>query len=382
MDNSSKILIAGAGLAGLTATIWLGRAGFKPVVVEKSPEIRADGYMLTLSKHCYDLLAELGVLDDILSWNIGVHSSSYHDRSGKAILELDYGELFEAKNVVQIMRDDLEHVFYKHAKQYADFRFGNGVSAIQHNNGKAIVTFDDETIEEYDLVIGADGVHSSVRRVAFPESSIIKHDLGLLVAAYRCDNSLDLKNKYEAYLEPHRHSIVYTTRDNRLACIFKWKNSGEPIPRTSDSRFNYLAKAFSGANSQVQDMLNARTDTDEIFMDTMTQIEMPAWHNNSVVLVGDSAHCLTTMSGQGASMSIAGASALAKSLINDMPNKAFREYESKIRPQINEIQPATRRNAKWYVPSNQLVFLLRDTALRFMPNQYWVNYFKRKYSEA
>lgn len=382
MDKQSRILISGAGLAGLTTTIWLGRAGFKPVVIEKSPDIRADGYMLTLSRHCYDLLADLGVLDDILAWNIGVHSSSYHDRNGKAILRLDYGRLFEAKNVVQIMRDDLEHVFYKHAQQYADFRFGNGVSAIEQTDEEVQVTFDDGSTEAFDLVIGADGLHSAVRQAAFSDEVITKHDLGLLVAAYRCENSLGMEHKYEAYLEPYRHSIAYTTRDNRLACIFKWTNSGKPIPRGNKERLDYLIDAFSGANQCVQRLFDARGEQDDIFMDTMTQIDMNSWHKGRVVLVGDAAHCLTTMSGQGASMSIAGASAFARALTETSLDNALRNYEQTIRPQINVLQPATRRNAKWYVPSNQFIFYLRDAALRFMPNEYWVNYFKRKYSEA
>lgn len=117
-------------------------------------------------------------------------------------------------------------------------------------------------------------------------------------------------------------------------------------------------------------------------MDALIQIEMKKWSKGRVVVVGDAAHSLTLLSGQGASIAFAGASTLAKA-IADMPaDEALKHYDDTIRPIVSELQPSVRKNAKWYVPGGLGFHLFRDCTMRLLPNELWVRYFKSKYSKA
>jgi len=382
MDQKTRILISGAGVAGLTAAIWLGKAGFRPLIVERAPKIRADGFILSLSHHSYHLLRGMGILDDLLAVNNQVRSSSYHDRSGRAILTLDYERLFEAGNIIQVMRDDLEQVLYKHAKDNTDFLFANSVTELQQVGDEVEVTFEDGQKRTFDLVIGADGVHSAIRKCTFGPEEVTRHYLGLHAAAYRCENVLGISHKYEAYLEPNRHTIVYTTRKNDLACIFIWKNSALTVPPPGPEQINYLSEIYRGADSRAVRLIKTLKPHDRIYMEALTQIEMPAWCKGRVAIVGDAAHSLTQLSGQGASMAIRGASTLARALIDRSADHAFANYEATIRPIISEIQPAVRKNKRWYVPGSLAYYLFRDATMRFLPNEIWVRYFQAKYSKG
>ena len=379
---SPRVLISGAGVAGLTAAICLGRNGVRPVLVEKAPEIRADGFIITLSHHCYELAREMGLLEDLQAMSNDVARSSYHDGSGRAILELDYDRLFEAGSVIQIMRDDLENVLYRHAREHADFMFSNSVSALEDDQDRVQVNFENGQTMAFDIVVGADGVHSAVRQCAFDDNEITQHPLGLHAAAFRATNTLGLTQKYEAYLEPKRHTIVYTTRTGDIACIFIWRSEAAELPSTPEERIAHLATVYHDADPHIRRILDGLTQDTRLYMDALVQIDMPRWHKRRVVLTGDAAHALTQLSGQGASISMAGAHVLAQNLIREPFEKAFSVYEQTVRPHIDLLQPKVRRNAKWYVPANRLQHISRDLAFRLIPNELWVRYFKSKYANA
>lgn len=382
MDRNARILISGAGVAGLTAAIWLGRAGFRPLIVEKAPRIRADGFILSLSKHSYHLLQEMGILDALIAVNNRVERSSYHDRAGHAILELDYDRLFEAGNITQVMRDDLERILHDQAKDQADYLFSNSVIALAQRGDEVHVTFEDGSERQFDLVIGADGLHSAVRQCAFTDDEVTRHYLGLHAAAFRCDNHLGLSHKYEAYLEPYRHTIIYTTRTNELASIFIWADTSLDVPPPGPERLRTLSATYEGAHPNVRRLIDACNADDPLYMDVLLQIEMASWHKGRVALIGDAAHSLTLLSGQGASIAIACASALARAL-GEMPvHEALAHYDAVMRPIVAKAQPATRRNVRWYVPGGLGFHLLRDASMRFLPNELWVRYFKSKYSKG
>lgn len=380
MDKNSKILISGAGVAGLTCAIWLARHGFNPVVIEKAPEIRADGYIVSLSHASYHYAKRLDLFEKIAAKNSGIRESSYHDRRGKAMLTLDFRDLFRGVDVVQIMRDDLEDILYAVAKEQVEIRLGTSIQSIEQLE-RAQVTFEDGRHEEYDVVIGADGIHSNTRSLVFPESDVERRFLGLFSSAYRLPNVIGLKARFENHMERNRYMCVYTTRSDDLACLFIWQSEKMEAP-PPELRHQELANFYQGAPELV-DKVIAEFPTDyPVYMDPLIQIDIKQWYKNNVVLLGDAAYCLTLLSGQGASTAFWGACCLAEAMVEHDKERAFAIYDQTLRPVVAEIQPATRMAAKWYIPRTRALYVARDSAMRYLPNAFFQRYFRQKYSRA
>lgn len=381
MDTNSKILISGAGVAGLTAAIWLGRNGFTPTIVEKSPTIRADGYIVSLSHASYHFAGQLGLLEKIRARNSGIRQSSYHDRHGKAMLTLDFKDLFVGVDVVQIMRDDLEEILYDEARDLADLRLATTITAIEQAGDFANVTFSDGSSDNFDVVIGADGLHSNTRSLVFTDAEVTRRYLGLFSSAYRLPNVIDMNARFENHMERSRYMCVYTTRRDDLACLFIWQSDRREAPPPA-ARHEELKASFASAPKLVQTVIDAFPQDTTVYMDPLIQIEMPQWSRGNVVLLGDAVHCLTLLSGQGASTAFWGACVLCEGLVRGGKAEAFAAYENALKPVVNEMQPATRLAAKWYIPQSRLRYAMRDNAMRYLPDLFFQRYFKNKYTKA
>ncbi len=381
MNKDSRILIHGAGVAGLACAIWLGRNGFRPVIIEKAPEIRAaGGFIICLSGASYRFADELGMMQDLKERDSDIYNASYQDSNGETLLSLDYRALFEGVDFIQITRDEIENVLYKYAKDLAEYRFSTSAKEIkQESPYKVQVEFIDGKQEEFDLVIGADGLHSTVRNLVFNKNEVMKHYLGLQVAAFKLDDNVGLKNKFEYHMDRNRYMVLYSCRDGKLGSIFLWKSSDREAPAI-ENRLEVLKENYRDAAPLFHKVIDNFPDNSPMYMDPLIQVEMKKWHKGRVVLLGDAAHCMTLLSGQGASSAFADASYLCKALIDGEPEQAFQHYEQQMRPDISVMQPATRKGAKWYIPETMLRHFVRDKSMKYLPDSYFMQHFKKKYS--
>ncbi|MEW5705067.1 MAG: FAD-dependent monooxygenase [Pseudomonadota bacterium] len=381
MEKESRILISGAGVAGLAAAILLGRKGFRPVVVERSPEVRAEGYLISLSHRAHQAAETLGLLPALEARRIGITASSYHDRTGRTLLALDYERLFRGLRIVQISRDDLEAVLYEAAKDLVEIRCGVSATRIAQKESRVQVAFSDGRAEEFDAVIGADGLHSAVRELGFPPATIRRHRLGLMAAAFPLPNFLGMERKFETHMERDRYLVLFTTRTRGLGAVFVWASDVEAAPGPED-RLAWLRKAYAGSSELAGEVLRLAPEGRPIYMDSLCQIEMDRWRAGRLAIVGDAAHCLTLFSGRGASAAFTGATRLAEALVELPAEEAFRRYEAETRPVLSAIQTATRHAAQWYVPRSRLRETLRNNAMRLLPNVVFQAYFRGKYSRG
>lgn len=378
--NSSmhKVLISGAGIAGLAAAIRLAKAGHDVTIVEKAKTSRAGGYLVALSHQSYIFADEMGLIPDLRPYDLSIRSSSYHNKKGRSLLDLDYSAMMQKLDIIQLMRGDLAHVLYNHAAALADIRFGETITAIDDQQ----VTLSSGTEEEFDIIIGADGAHSGLRDLVFDTNEIHYDYLDLHCAAFRLPNVLGIKNKFETHMERDRYMAAFNTLDGDIGAVFVWANDAKDLPSPKDRRA-YLLQSFAGTGDAINTVLPHCPPEGPPYMDVLRQIHMPQWYKGRNVLVGDAAHCLTLFSGRGAAAAFAGACRLCNAILaHDTPQAAFQAYEAQMRPVINDIMPATRSAVKWYVPISMKNHILRDGLMRFVPNGIFRKYFQMKYSNV
>lgn len=381
MTAPPRILISGAGVAGLTAAIWLGRHGIRPVIVERAPDVRADGYIISLSHRSYRYADALGLLPEIRRRGAGITASSYQRAGGRVLLALDYARLFEGVDVVQIMRDDLQDILYARARDLAEFRFGTSITRIDAVDARADVTLSDGRCESYDVVIGADGAHSIVRELCFSGDEIELRHLGLCCAAYRLPNFLGLKDKFETHMERDRYMVVFTNPQGGLAAAFVWASSLATAPPAAARRAT-LQAAYAGTGPVTSAVLEHCPQDTPFYMDPLVQVRMREWHRGPAVLVGDAAHCLTLISGQGATAAFTGACVLAEQLVEKPPAAAFAAYSADLGNTIRAVQDSTASASRWYVPRSLWRQAARDLGMALLPARYFERYFQAKYSRA
>lgn len=373
-----RILISGAGIAGLTAAIRLSKAGFNVVIAEKAKTSRAGGYLVALSHQSYIFAEEMGLISDLKPYDLSIRSSSYHDKTGRNLLDLNYSKMLEGLDIIQLMRGDLAHVLYQHVEKLADIRLGETVTEIHDRD----VIFASGKQEDFDIIIGADGVHSGIRNIIFDKKEVTHDYLDLHCAAFRLPNIINIQSKFETHMERERYMAIFNTLDDDIGAVFVWANKERELP-PQNKRKEHLINAFGGSANIIQTVLEHCPEDGPPYMDVLSQIDIPIWHKGRSVLVGDAAHCLTLFSGRGAAAAFAGACRLSNAILaNSTPEKAFKAYETEMRPIINDIMPATRGAVKWYVPMSFKNHMIRDGLMRFVPNIIFRNYFKIKYSNV
>jgi 2-polyprenyl-6-methoxyphenol hydroxylase-like FAD-dependent oxidoreductase len=381
MKPESRILVSGAGVAGLTTVIGLARHGLRPVVVEHAPDVRADGYIISLSHRSYRYAESLGLLPAINERLAGVTHSSYH-RGGIALLELDYTRLFDGVEVLQIMRDDLQDILWREARERADFRFGTSITAIDDRGAAARVTFSDGREEEFDAVIGADGAHSNVRQLCWRPDEVSERHLGLCCAAYRLPNIAGLRHKFETHMERDRYMVLFTTPQGGLAAVFGWASTLPAAPPPG-ARADVLRRAYADTGPLARRVLEHCPADGAFYMDPLVQVRLGDWYRGRAALIGDAAHCLTLISGQGATMAFTGACALVDQLVrHDDLATAYAAYEADLRDLVFDVQDRTRAASRWYVPRSWWRQSARDLGMWLFPVGFFERYFKTKYSRA
>jgi 2-polyprenyl-6-methoxyphenol hydroxylase-like FAD-dependent oxidoreductase len=266
------------------------------------------------------------------------------------------------------LRGDLEHVLYEQACDLADVRFGTTVASLASQDARVEATLSDGSSDAYDLVVGADGVHSHIRRLVFGDEPHFFRYLGYETAAFLMQPAglHVLRDAFQTLTAPGRQVAVYPVRDGRIATLFIHR-APSPSPSFAPAvARSTLHDAYGRLDWIVPTLLERADRANDLFFDTVGQIEMPRWRRGRVVLLGDAAWCLSLLAGQGASMAVAGATVLDDVLAtagSDV-DAAIDRYERRLRPTILAKQAAGRRMARWFVPNNRLQIAVRDLIAR------------------
>jgi 2-polyprenyl-6-methoxyphenol hydroxylase-like FAD-dependent oxidoreductase len=351
-----KILISGAGLAGMTLAYWLSQEHYEVTIIEVASTLREDGYGIDFFGSGYDVAERMGILESLSEQQINADHISFIDSDGSDLARLDLESMRDVMNgrYIPLMHWTLEKALYNALPESVNIRFGCALQSVTQTEKNIAVVFDDGKSETFDLLIGADGVHSRTRELVFGPESEYAHYLGYQVACYRLDDDFGIGRSWKNYTEPDRQSGAYCTdHENEVISQFIWKTPNpDHVPH--DQRLPVLRQAFKGMGWQTEQLL-AAAPTEGIFMDSLTQIRMPRWHEGRVALVGDACGCMTLISGQGASMAMGSAYVLAESLGKYSEHElAFQTYENQLRPEIEARQDKAESFARAFVPGSEL----------------------------
>lgn len=227
-------LIVGAGAAGLSAARWLDRAGWRTTVLERAPDLRRDGYMIGLSGPGFEVARRMGILPALRAHDRRIGENVYRNRAGRQIVRLRYAELLRGFEWITLSRTELVAELLAAARPVADIRFGVTVDAIEQDGERVTARLTDGTVEAADLLIGADGVHSAVRRLCFGADAAFERPLGFRVAAFEAEDRLGLGHDFLSYSEPGRIAEFYTLAPRRLATLYIWRSpDAAAVPRRS-----------------------------------------------------------------------------------------------------------------------------------------------------
>jgi 2-polyprenyl-6-methoxyphenol hydroxylase-like FAD-dependent oxidoreductase len=275
-------------------------------------------------------------------------------------------EVGDSDDDIEILREDLVGVLADAASDAATVRFDESIVALAHSDGNVDVEFASGRTARYDLVVGADGQHSAVRRLVFgPDEHYLRH-LGVYFALADLPGEVHTEGANSIYNVPGRMAGVFRYGGKAVA-VFEFRS--EPVdydPEVLDSQKRVLIDAFAGYSSwRITELLDAARADPAFYFSAASQVHMPSWHRGRVVLVGDAGYCAAFLSGRGTSLALTGARFLAEELDRgDGHTTAFARYEARQRPYVTFAQSRGASGRDRILPATWADIAARNDALK------------------
>lgn len=360
------VLISGAGVAGPTLAYGLARHGFRPTVVERAQEQRSSGNPVDVRGAAIRVAERMGVLPRLRDVATRVPDLAIVTASGRRIGPLAMGRPRGAE--VEVLRSDLAAILQDAARADAEFLFGDSITTLHQDTDGVNVTFDRAPPRRFDLVVGADGLHSAVRALTFGPETDCVHHLGLYVATAPFGQPAADPNTVLLHNMPGRLVAVHPARGNSgAAFIFR----SPPIPgldhRDTAQCIQVVVDAYRGGTWRTPDLLEQLRDATDVYFDAVSQVRLPAWSRGRVTLVGDAAASVSLF-GDGSTTAMIGAHTLAEALAatpDDHAN-AFRAYEQRHQTHARAQRRAFPIGAALLVPTSQAGIRVRNLAARLL----------------
>ncbi|MCX5613627.1 FAD-dependent monooxygenase [Streptomyces sp. NBC_00047] len=363
------VLISGASIAGPALAHWLGRHGFRPTVVELAPALRPGGQAVDFRGETHlSVLSRMGILEDLRRLQTGGSPMTFVDAEGEQLLHLP-AEF--AGGEIEVLRGDLSRVLHEASLPFTEYVFGDSITSLTETPTGVDVTFRSSPPRTFDLVIGADGLHSNVRRLAFgPEADHVTH-LGYYAATWSLPNDHRLGLRPGAgsvgHNAPGRLASVGTdhTDPTRARAFFVFASPELTYDRHDpEAQKALLRQAFTGLPWQVDQLLSSLTTADDLYFDSISRADVPAWSSGRIALVGDAA-CGATIGGMGTGTGIVAAYVLAGELSRSPEDHpaAFARYESLLRTYAQGCQKSGDRTGPFLAPATGLGLRLRNGLL-------------------
>ncbi|OBH09225.1 FAD-dependent monooxygenase [Mycobacterium sp. E1747] len=354
-----RILVSGASIAGPVLAYWLTRRGFDVTVVEPAPTLRkTGGHAVDLFRPALEISAEMGVLPRIEARATGTNRMIMHREGRARPFEIDLSKIYSATSGrhVEIMRDDLSEIYYAAGRDDVEYLFGDTITSIDPDGE---VTFEHAPVRRFDAVVGADGLHSNVRRLTFGDEANQTRFLGGYLAVVSAPKALACRGEMTCHVGVGRLAAIYTAEhldDARAVFLFRSNRELDFDHRDTLRQKELLRAAFANMHEQVSDWLGEVDRTPAFYFDSISQLRLDRWSRRRVTLVGDAGYCPGPAVGGSTSLAVLGAYVLAGELAQADGDllRAFSAYELQMREPVHQSRSFARGAAKGIIPGSRL----------------------------
>ncbi|MEU3625240.1 FAD-dependent monooxygenase [Amycolatopsis coloradensis] len=364
-----KILISGASVAGPALAFWLTRYGFRVTVVERAPSLRPGGQAVDLRGTAKEVARRMGLDERIRAACTDTKGETLVDRRNrtKATIRADD---FGGDGVIaeiEILRGDLTDVLYEATREQTEYVFGDRITALDELADGVDVTFASGARRTFDVVIGADGLHSGVRALAFGEESEYVRHLGAYLAFFRVPNRLGLRDWAVGFDDVGRSAGIRALRDGDEAmAYFGFASEHVDYDYRDVQAQKALVRGFAAGMAWEAPWLLERMDeAPDFYFDSCAQVIMESWSRGRIGLLGDAAFCPSPLSGQGTSLAFVGAYVLAGELAADL-GTGLKRYETVMREFVENTQAMGRANAETIFAKSRTALRMRYLTMRAM----------------
>ncbi|MBW0015949.1 MAG: FAD-binding protein [Mycobacterium sp.] len=353
--TAKSVLVSGASVAGITTAYWLAQHGYSVTVVERNPGLRMGGQAIDVRGPALSVLERMRL-----------RAAANHRRTrmwGASVVDRDGNELSQdtestptggpiASPDIELLRDDLVELLYEETQLDVEYLFDDSIAALDDDGTAVRVTFERADARSVDLVIGADGLHSNVRRLVFGAEDQFIERLGTHAAIFTVPNFLDLDYWQTWHYGDSTMAGVYSARDNTEArAMLGFMDSELRLDyRDTEAQFAELERRMADDGWVRPQLLEYMRQAPDFYFDEMSQIKMDRWSRGRVALVGDAGYCCSPLSGQGTSVALLGAYILAGEL-KAASQSGELDYERGFANYRNEFQDYVQRN-QWLVVDN------------------------------
>jgi 2-polyprenyl-6-methoxyphenol hydroxylase-like FAD-dependent oxidoreductase len=369
--SNKTVLISGAGISGPALAFWLKAAGFEPTLIERNPQLRTDGYVIDFWGPGYDIAERMGLTGELN--RIGYHMREMRivGDQGERVSGFGINVLNELTGgrFVTLRRSDLSRLLVEKIKDQAEVIFGDEIVGLKEHTDGVRVNFKHSRERHFDLVIGADGLHSRVRRLVFGAQIQFEKYLGYLIAAFEVRGYRPRdEDVYVTYNISGRMLGRVALRDDRTLFLFIFAVDPEKLPvvLNQPAQKAILREKFGDGKWECERILAELDHSEDLYFDRVSQIKMETWSRGRVALVGDAAFCVSLMAGQGSALGMTAAYVLAGELAKPAGryDVAFASYEALLWDYIGSKQKGAQRFSAAFAPKSRWGVLFRNQVVR------------------